>query len=116
MTAEQYLLTAIASVTAALVYVCKLLWERSEACESHRVEMAKEIQTLKEAKGLAEGRMDAIQACPAPKCPFRGRITGPLTAGLIGGLLVFVLCGCAHSDGRPARMNFSPQQPTTTTR
>lgn len=71
MEVEQYLLTAIGAITSALVYVTKLLWDRSVQCEKDRVELREEIETLKEAKGLADGTLKAFERCPAPACPFK---------------------------------------------
>lgn len=72
MTLEQALLTAIASVTTALVFVCKILWKRSDQCEADRRELRDEIEKLGVAHGVATGTLAVMQRCPMQTCPFRG--------------------------------------------
>lgn len=71
MTLEAILLAGISSVTGALCFVCKLLWNRSEKCEEDRVKMRKVLEQLHQALGLSKGTLISYQRCPADECPFR---------------------------------------------
>lgn len=71
MTLETALLSAVTAVTGALCYIANLLWARSVKCEEDRVVMRRELEQLKEAKGLAQGTLISYQRCPHETCPFR---------------------------------------------
>lgn len=77
MSIEALLLSALSAVTSALVFVVKLLWDRSVQCEKDRVELRDEIEALKEAKGLSDGTLKAFERCPAPTCPFKPATAKP---------------------------------------
>lgn len=72
MTLEAALMTAIASVTGALVIVAKLLWKRSEDCESDRLYLREQIEEVKQIAGEHKGRVIAYEMCPTQTCPFKG--------------------------------------------
>ena len=71
MTPEQLLLSAITGVTSALVYVCRLLWNRSEQCEKDRTELRDEIEILKGEHGESTGELKSFRRCPSQVCPFK---------------------------------------------
>lgn len=71
MTPEQLLLAGISAVTAALCYVARLLWQRSEQCEKDRYELREEIEQLKSDHGTAKGTLIAYERCPTRECPFK---------------------------------------------
>jgi hypothetical protein len=71
ITLETALLTALSGVVSALVFVCKLLWKRSEQCESDRRELREEMERVKESNGMANGRLEAFRMCPQAECPFQ---------------------------------------------
>jgi hypothetical protein len=77
MTLEQALIIAVSSVTGALCYVCRLLWQRSEKCESDRAELHSRIQNLEKERGIAVGSLEAFERCPQPACPFRQATASP---------------------------------------
>lgn len=70
MSLETALLTAIGSVTSCLVVVVKLLWRKSEECESDRKQLRKEIEKLKQENGMSAGKIKAFESCPNEnECP-----------------------------------------------
>lgn len=71
ITLETALLTALSGVVSALIFVCKLLWTRSEQCESDRRQMREQLEEVKEKLGRAMGRLEAFSICPAEPCPFQ---------------------------------------------
>lgn len=71
MTPEQLLLTAVSTVTAALVFVCNLLWKEAEACKTERIEMRKELGSVHNEIAHRNGRLEAYQLCPNTACPFK---------------------------------------------
>lgn len=62
---------AVVAVTGALCFVCRLLWTKSEKCESDRYELRNEIEELKEAHGHAKGELISFNRCPDRDCPFK---------------------------------------------
>lgn len=70
MNFEQALQLALTGVVSALVFVCKLLWSRSEKCESDRYELREEIELLREQTGHSKGRLEGFERCPEKACPF----------------------------------------------
>jgi hypothetical protein len=71
MNFEQALQLALSAVVSALVFVCKLLWKRSEKCETDRYELREEIEVLREQTGHSKGRIEGFEQCPEKACPFR---------------------------------------------
>lgn len=71
MDAEQYLLAALTSVTGALLFVAKILWKRSEDCETDRRALRQEIEDVKTNNGRLEGFHSAVAACPVRGCTLR---------------------------------------------
>jgi hypothetical protein len=68
MTVEQVLLSGIGAVTAALVFVCKILWNRSEGCEADRRALRQEIEDVKTNNGQLSGFTQAVGACDKQGC------------------------------------------------
>ncbi len=71
MTFENWLQLTLTTVVSALVYVCKLLWAKSEKCETDRYELREEIEGLREQTGHSKGRIEGFERCPERACPFR---------------------------------------------
>jgi hypothetical protein len=71
MTLEQALMSALSVVTSALVVVVRILWKRSEKCETDRYELRKEIEEVKAKYGHALGQLEMYNRCPVDECPFR---------------------------------------------
>jgi hypothetical protein len=71
MTFEAALITAIGAVTGALVFVCKLLWARSERCETDRIALRLRVESLEGLHGQARGELLGYKRCPLEDCPFR---------------------------------------------
>lgn len=71
MTPEQLLLTAIAAVTGALVFVAKTLWGESLDCKRDRIALRMEIENVKTKAGESSGKLSVLERCAAPGCPFR---------------------------------------------
>lgn len=94
MTLEQALIAAIGSVTTALVWVAKLLWQKSEQCERDRYELRKEINKMKGDHGLAVGTLKAYEKCPSDLCPFR---RASLVGLLVGSAVLFLFGACASA-------------------
>lgn len=92
MTMEQALLSAIGSVTTALVFVCRLLWQKSEQCEQDRIDLRKKVEQLEGQYGAAKGELVAYQKCPQHSCPFKVVAVG----GAL--LLLCLLGGCSALD------------------
>lgn len=74
MTLEHALLSGIGSVTAALCFFFKIIWDRSRACEEWRAEKEPLITLMAEKMGLAKGTLEAIDICPTPGCPYAGKL------------------------------------------
>lgn len=70
MDPETILISGISAVTSALVAVVAKLWQRSEKCESDRIEMREKLEHLISARSHAEGLLEAVENCPAQGCPF----------------------------------------------
>ena len=73
MTVEQILLTGISAVTSALLFVVKILWHRSEQCESDRRDLRQEIEDVKTHNGELRGYLEAVGACDKKDCTFARR-------------------------------------------
>ena len=71
MTLENALLMAISAVTGALCFLAKILWKRSEQCESDRKELRAEIESVKTQAGENHGMLLAYRMCPGKPCPFK---------------------------------------------
>ena len=71
MTLEAALFSALSAVTAALVFISKLLWSEVKDCKTDRLQLREEIETVKEEVGELRGTQKAYRACPAPACPFK---------------------------------------------
>lgn len=105
---EQAALLAVSAVTTALVFVSKMLIDRSNACESHRLLLQDKVNSLLEDKG----RLDLMKTCPREACPYRV----PRAVITLACALMFApLAGCAgysvragltYSDG-PAKATIS---------
>lgn len=81
MSLESALLAALSAVVSALVYVARLLWQRSEACEQDRIKIRLEskkeldqlrtdVATLREVVGHSKGILEVYKKCPRQDCPF----------------------------------------------
>ena len=93
MTVEQILLSGISGVTAALVFLFRLLWTRSEECERDRRVLRDEIEEVKTASGINTGTLKAMEKCREKTCPFKPAvIIGLITAAL-------AVAGCSSLDG-----------------
>jgi hypothetical protein len=73
MNVEQILLTGISAVTSALLFVVRILWRRSEECESDRRDLRQEIEDVKTHNGELRGYLDAVGACDKKDCVFARR-------------------------------------------
>ena len=82
MTLEQALLTGISALTGALVFLFRILWQRSEVCEQDRVELRLRLERLEGDNGRAQGELKAVQNCRQDGCPFRVASVIALMAGL----------------------------------
>ena len=71
MTLETALLTAISAVTGALCFLARILWQRSEQCESDRKELRASIELIKTQAGENHGMLMAYRMCPGKPCPFK---------------------------------------------
>lgn len=71
MTGEQYLLTGLSAVTSGLCFLFGLLLKDSIECKKDRKAIRKELETVKEQKGHAQGTLISFQNCPDKTCPFR---------------------------------------------
>lgn len=71
MDLQNALILAIGSVTTALVFVCKLLWSRSQIAEADNSTMRIQLNKLEGSLGRAEGRLLAYENCSSNACPFR---------------------------------------------
>jgi len=71
MTLEQALLAALGAVVSALVWVAKILWKRSEACETDRRELRKDIEKFIGENGEAKGALSLYKRCRQEECPFK---------------------------------------------
>ena len=71
MDAQQLLLGGISVVTGWLIFVSKLLWQKSEECELDRKALREDVEQLKGEKGLADGMLKSYERCPSQSCPFR---------------------------------------------
>jgi len=74
MTLESALLTAISGVTGALCFLAKILWRRSEQCESDRKELRDAIESVRTQAGENHGMLMAYRMCPSKPCPFKETI------------------------------------------
>ena len=92
MSLEQALLTGISALTGALVFLFRILWQRSEQCEKDRVEMRLRLERLEGDNGRAQGELKAVQNCKQDKCPFR--VAG-LVAAFAGIAMSSLLASCA---------------------
>src|SRR5262249_30751199 len=70
MTVEQALLTGISAVTSALLFVVRILWHRSEECESDRRDLLQEIEDVKTHNGELRGYLEAVGSCDKKDCSF----------------------------------------------
>jgi hypothetical protein len=70
MSVEQLLLTAISGLTSALLFVVRILWKRSEQCETDRVSLRQEIEDVKTVNGEYRGFNEAVRRCPVKDCSF----------------------------------------------
>lgn len=70
MDPEQLLLAGITAVTSALIFVVKVLWSRSEQCETDRISLRQEIEDVKTANGVLKGFREAVDRCPMQGCSF----------------------------------------------
>jgi hypothetical protein len=89
---QNLLLAGIGGVTTALVFVCKLLWSRSEECEKDRRELRTEIESVKSTAGVATGTLAMYQRCPTPGCPFRAT---SIVGSSVVVAIILMLTGCA---------------------
>ena len=71
MSPEQLLLGGLSVVTSALCYIAKLLWKEAQDCKRDRVALRKEVEDLRGAGGRAQGKLDVMERCTVPSCPFR---------------------------------------------
>lgn len=71
MTTEQMLYTALSVVTGWLGITVRILWNRSQECESDRNKMRNDILILSTRAATLEAQVKAMQACPAKECPMR---------------------------------------------
>lgn len=71
MNVEQLLYSALIIITGWLGVAVRILWRKSESCESDRTRMNGEMLTLTGQVNLLQGQMDAMRACPAVDCPMR---------------------------------------------
>lgn len=70
MNIEQALLAGLSATTTALVWAVKLLWKKSEECDSDRRFLRQEIESLKSENGMAVGKLQAFNSCPKEdQCP-----------------------------------------------
>ena len=72
MSFEQGLITALSFVTSALGFVCRLLWQRSEACEKWRTEKEPVINEMSAKLGALNGAVAFFKNCKTPNCMFAG--------------------------------------------
>ena len=97
MTIEQLLLAGITAVSGTLVFISKLLWAEAVECKNDRAVLRDEIEELREEVGLSTGRLQAIDHCPKPACPFRQSAPVAAVAGLLAALFLFPSCATAPS-------------------
>lgn len=71
MTLEQALMSALSVVTSALLVVVRILWKRSEKCETDRYELRRDIEDIKVKYGHASGQLEMYHRCTVEECPFR---------------------------------------------
>lgn len=71
MTLETALIAGISAVTGALIFVCKMLWQRSDECERDRRELRIEIEAVKTELGRLEGKEEVLAKCPLEACPWK---------------------------------------------
>ena len=76
MTFEQGLISALSIVTSALVYVCRLLWQRSQACEEWRSQKEPLINDMCEKLGAMNSALNIFRSCKTPECMFSGIAAG----------------------------------------
>ena len=81
MTIESVLLSGVSAVTAGLVYVANLLWQRANQCEADRYETRKaynllqiQVGDLKRDVGKLEGELISYRNCYAVTCPFKDKM------------------------------------------
>lgn len=70
MTVEQMLLAAVSALTSALLFVVKILWKRSEQCETDRRELRQAVEDVKTENGRLSGFLEAVGLCDKKDCRF----------------------------------------------
>ena len=74
MTLEQAFITAISGVVAALCYLFRLLWQRSQECEQWRKEKGPEIEEMERSIGSLSSIVSLVQSCKTDGCNFAGKV------------------------------------------
>ena len=102
LTLEQAYLAALTAVSGVLVIVAKLLWNEALECKEDRKVMREEMDELREEVGLSAGRLQALDHCPKPSCPFKQTLPAgqvAAVAGMLAALCLFPSCATAPSSG-----------------
>lgn len=118
MTLEQALLAALTVVSGVLVTIWKLLWDEAKECKSERKVIREELDECREQLGLHTGRLEAVDHCPTPACPFR-RVAKAAALGIsVAAVCLMVSCAAAPSGisvgwegeigGVPIRASYRP--------
>ncbi len=77
MTPEQLLLAALTVVSGVLSTFGKIIWDETKECKVERRHLREELEEVREKVGLNSGRLQAVDRCPIPSCPFRPTINKP---------------------------------------
>jgi hypothetical protein len=72
MTLEQALLSAISGLLAAVLWLVRVLWKRSEECETDRRDLRQQMENERTLHGEMRGFMMGVSRCPTQGCPFKG--------------------------------------------